>query len=108
MLPAIERAGLWVTDLEILRLHYAETLRLWRERFVAQWDEIAREYDLRFCRMFEFYFAVSEIAFRYGGHMVFQVQLARRVDAVPMTRDYIDDKGAARPARVSTLSAVSG
>ena len=97
-----------MTDLEILRLHYAETLRLWRERFVAQWDEIAREYDLRFCRMFEFYFAVSEIAFRYGGHMVFQVQLAKRVDAVPMTRDYIDDKGAARPAKVSTLSAVGG
>jgi len=108
VLPAVERAGLWVTDLEILRLHYAETLRLWRERFVAQWDEIAREYDLRFCRMFEFYFAVSEIAFRYGGHMVFQVQLAKRVDAVPMTRDYIDDKGAARPAKVSTLSAVGG
>jgi cyclopropane-fatty-acyl-phospholipid synthase len=108
VLPAIERAGLWVTDLEILRLHYAETLRLWRERFVAQWDEIAREYDVRFCRMFEFYFAVSEIAFRYGGHMVFQVQLAKRVDAVPMTRDYIDDQGAARPAKASSLSAVNG
>ncbi len=108
VLPAIERAGLWVTDLEILRLHYAETLRIWRERFMAQWNEIAAEYDTRFCRMFEFYFAVSEIAFRYGGHMVFQVQLAKRVDAVPMTRDYIDDKGAARPAKVSTLSAVRG
>jgi cyclopropane-fatty-acyl-phospholipid synthase len=108
VLPTIERAGLWVTDLEILRLHYAETLRLWRERFVAQWDDIAREYDVRFCRMFEFYFAVSEIAFRYGGHMVFQVQLAKRVDAVPMTRDYIDDKGSARPAKISPLSAVGG
>jgi cyclopropane-fatty-acyl-phospholipid synthase len=108
VLPAIERAGLWVTDMEILRLHYAETLRIWRERFTAQWDEIARQYDVRFCRMFEFYFAVSEIAFRYGGHMVFQVQLAKRVDAVPMTRDYIDDKGSARPARVSPLSAVVG
>jgi cyclopropane-fatty-acyl-phospholipid synthase len=108
VLPAIERAGLWTTDLEILRLHYAETLRVWRERFVAQWDEIAFEYDARFCRMFEFYFAVSEIAFRYGGHMVFQVQLAKRVDAVPMTRDYIDDKGSARPATVSPVSAVGG
>jgi cyclopropane-fatty-acyl-phospholipid synthase len=108
VLPAIERANLWVTDMEILRLHYAETLRIWRERFTAQWDEIAREYDIRFCRMFEFYFAVSEIAFRYGGHMVFQVQLAKRVDAVPMTRDYIDDKGSARPARVSPVSAVRG
>jgi cyclopropane-fatty-acyl-phospholipid synthase len=106
VLPAIERAGLWVTDLEVLRLHYAETLRIWRERFMAQWDEIALQYDQRFCRMFEFYFAVSEIAFRYGGHMVFQVQLAKSVDAVPMTRDYVDDKGAARPAKVSPVSAV--
>ena len=106
VLPAIERAGLWVTDVEILRLHYAETLRIWRERFVSQWDEIAREYDVRFCRMFEFYMAVSEVAFRHGGHMVFQLQLAKRVDAAPMTRDYIDDKGAARPARRTRLSAV--
>jgi cyclopropane-fatty-acyl-phospholipid synthase len=107
VLPAIERAGLWVTDVEILRLHYAETLRIWRERFVAQWDEIAREYDVRFCRMFEFYLAVSEIAFRYGGHMVFQVQLTKTVDAAPMTRDYIDDNGAVRPAKRTRLSAVN-
>jgi cyclopropane-fatty-acyl-phospholipid synthase len=108
VLPAIERAGLWVTDLEILRQHYAETLRIWRERFIVQWDDIASEYDARFCRLFEFYFAVSEIAFRYGGHMVFQVQLAKRVDAVPLTRDYIDDMGAARHPRVSPVSAVGG
>ncbi len=107
VLPAIERAGLWVTDVEILRLHYAETLRIWRERFVAQWDEIAREYDLRFCRMFEFYLAVSEIAFRYGGHMVFQVQLTKTVDAAPMTRDYIDNNGAVQPAKRTRLSAVN-
>ena len=107
VLPPIERAGLWVTDVEILRLHYAETLRVWRERFVSQWDEIAREYDVRFCRMFDFYLSVSEIAFRYGGHMVFQVQLTKQVDAAPMTRDYIDDKGEARPARRTRLSAVS-
>jgi len=107
VMPAIERAGLWVTDVEILRLHYAKTLRIWRERFTAQWDEIAREYDVRFCRMFEFYLAVSQIAFEYGGHMVFQLQLSKRVDAVPMTRDYIDDKGVARPAKRATLSAVS-
>jgi cyclopropane-fatty-acyl-phospholipid synthase len=108
VLPSIERAGLWVTDLEVLRLHYAETLRIWRERFTAQWDEIANEYDARFCRMFEFYFAVSEIAFRYGGHMVFQIQLTKRVDVVPMSRDYIDDKGSARPAKVSPFSVVRG
>jgi cyclopropane-fatty-acyl-phospholipid synthase len=108
VMPAIERAGLWVTDVEILRLHYAQTLKVWRERFTAQWDEIARQYDVRFCRMFEFYLAVSEVAFRYGGHMVFQLQLARAVDAVPMTRNYVYDKGSARPARVSALSAVRG
>jgi cyclopropane-fatty-acyl-phospholipid synthase len=107
VMPAIERAGLWVTDVEILRLHYAKTLRIWRERFTAQWDEIAREYDVRFCRMFEFYLAVSQIAFEHGGHMVFQLQLSKRVDAVPMTRDYIDDKGLGRPAARANLSAVS-
>jgi len=89
VLPYIERAGLWVTDVEILRLHYAETLKAWRERFDAQRDDIKAMHDERFCRMFEFYLAVSEIAFRYGGHMVFQLQLTKRVDAVPVTRDYI-------------------
>jgi cyclopropane-fatty-acyl-phospholipid synthase len=89
VLPAIERAGLFVTDLEILRLHYAETLKEWRRRFTAQRAEIAQLYDERFCRMWEFYLASSEIAFRHAGHMVFQVQLSRRIDAVPLTRDYI-------------------
>lgn len=91
VLPAIERAGLWVADVEILRLHYAETLRAWRARFAAQRAEIATLYDERFCRMWEFYLASSEIAFRYAGHMVFQLQLTRRVDAVPLTRDYLTD-----------------
>jgi cyclopropane-fatty-acyl-phospholipid synthase len=89
VIPHIERAGLWITDVEILRLHYAETLKAWRERFVADREAILAEYDARFFRMFEFYLAVSEIAFRYGGHMVFQLQLTKRVDAVPVTRDYI-------------------
>jgi len=89
VLPYIERAGLWVTDLEILRLHYAETLKAWRARFSAQRETIKAMRDERFCRMFEFYLAVSEIAFRYGGHMVFQLQLSKRVDALPITRDYI-------------------
>ena len=89
VLPYIERAGLWVTDIEVLRLHYAETLKAWRERFAAQRVEIAALYDERFCRMFEFYLVISEIAFRYGGHMVFQVQLTKRIDAVPVTRDYM-------------------
>jgi cyclopropane-fatty-acyl-phospholipid synthase len=87
--PEIEKAGLWTTDMEILRLHYAETLRHWRERFLAQWDEVAEVYDERFCRMWEFYLAFSEMAFRYMGHMVVQVQLTRRLDALPITRDYM-------------------
>ncbi|MGZ9100387.1 MAG: class I SAM-dependent methyltransferase [Brevundimonas sp.] len=89
VLPAIERSGLWVTDIEILRLHYAETLRAWRERFLARRAEAAALYDERFCRMWEFYLASSEVAFRQLGHMVFQIQLAKRQTAVPLTRDYL-------------------
>ncbi len=87
VVPAIERAGLWITDVEILRLHYAETLRHWRRRFLANRDQVRAIYDERFCRMWEFYLAGSEMGFRYGGLMVMQVQLARQVDAVPLTRD---------------------
>tara|TARA_R110002167_G_scaffold26492_5_gene91232 strand:+ start:288 stop:1448 length:1161 start_codon:yes stop_codon:yes gene_type:complete len=89
--PAIERAGLWVTDMEVLRLHYAETLRLWRERFLARRDEAVALYDERFCRMWEFYLASSEVGFRDLGHMVFQIQLSKRQDAVPLTRAYLCD-----------------
>jgi len=91
MMPPIERARLWTTDVEILRLHYAETLRAWRQRFMAQWDRVAEIYDERFCRMWEFYLAGSECAFRNSGHVVFQVQLAKRADALPITRDYMID-----------------
>jgi cyclopropane-fatty-acyl-phospholipid synthase len=91
VLAAIEKVGLWVADIEILRLHYAETLRHWRGRFLANREEIKRlaGYDDRFCRMWEFYLAGCEIAFRYMHQMVFQIQLARRQDAVPLTRDYL-------------------
>ncbi len=89
VLPSVERSGLVATDIEILRLHYAETLRHWRWRFTANRDTIASIYDERFCRMFEFYLCASELAFRRGGHMVFQIQLAARQDAVPLTRDYL-------------------
>ncbi len=91
VLPVVERLGLWVTDIEILRLHYAETLRAWHQRFTAQRAKIAALYDERFCRMWEFYLVGSELTFRRLGHMVFQMQLARRLDAVPLTRDYITD-----------------
>lgn len=89
VLPAVEKAGLWATDIEILRLHYAETLRHWRSRFAGNRDAIASLYDERFCRMFEFYLTGSELAFRRMGHMNWQLQLARRVDALPLTRDYM-------------------
>ena len=94
VLPAIERARLYVTDIEVLRLHYADTLRAWRERFMANRGEAARIYDERFCRMWEFYLAGSETSFRVDGHMVFQIQLANRQDAVPLTRDYILEREA--------------
>jgi cyclopropane-fatty-acyl-phospholipid synthase len=87
--PSIERAGLLVTDVEILRLHYAETVKAWRDRFVAHRDEVARLYDAHFVRMWEFYLAVSETAFRRNNMMVFQIQLAKRQGVVPITRDYI-------------------
>lgn len=88
IVTAIERAGLWITDIEILRLHYAETCRIWRERFMADPD-IPTMFDARFRRMWEFYLAGAELGFRHGGHMVFQIQLAKKRDAVPLTRDYL-------------------
>jgi len=91
VMAAVEQAGLWVTDVEILRLHYAETLRCWRERFLAQREAVALMYDERFCRMWEYYLAVSELSFRQGDHMVFQLQLSKRVDATPISRDYMVD-----------------
>ena len=101
VMPAIERSGLLTTDIEVLRLHYAETLRHWRRRFAANRDTIASLYDERFCRMFEFYLSSVELAFRYGSLTVFQIQLAHRQTAVPLTRDYITnhDGGLAHPAR---------
>jgi cyclopropane-fatty-acyl-phospholipid synthase len=89
VMPAVERSGLLTTDIEVLRLHYAKTLRHWRRRFAANRDTIASLYDERFCRMFEFYLSSVELAFRYGSLMVFQIQLAHRQTAVPLTRDYI-------------------
>ena len=89
VVPAVERAGLLVTDIEILRLHYAETLKHWRDRFLAHRDDLEKIYDQRFVRMWEFYLAASEMTFREQGMMVFQIQLTKRQGIVPITRDYI-------------------
>jgi len=89
VLAGIERAGLIATDVEVLREHYALTLKEWRRRFAQNREAVAALYDERFCRMWEYYLAASEAAFRAGGLMVFQIQLARRADALPITRDYM-------------------
>jgi cyclopropane-fatty-acyl-phospholipid synthase len=89
VLPAIEDAGLLVCDVEILRLHYAETLKAWRERFMARREEAVQLYDERFALMWEFYLAACEMTFRKQDMMNFQLQLTRRQGVVPMTRDYI-------------------
>ncbi len=86
---AIERSGLLVCDIEILRLHYAETLKAWRERFMARREEAVQLYDERFARMWEFYLAASEMSFRKQNLMNFQIQLTKRQGVVPITRDYI-------------------
>jgi cyclopropane-fatty-acyl-phospholipid synthase len=104
MLPAIERSGLIVSDIEVLRLHYASTLRRWRQRFMARRDEAAALYDDRFCRMWEFYLASCEAAFHYQNVAVFQVQLVRRQTAVPLTRAYI----AVREQELRSTEAAAG
>ena len=88
-LAAIETSGLWVTDIEVLRLHYARTIALWRRRFAANRDVIASLSDERFCRMFEMYLVGAELSFRRQGQMNFQIQLTRSIDALPLSRDYM-------------------
>ncbi|HUC60555.1 MAG TPA: cyclopropane-fatty-acyl-phospholipid synthase family protein [Alphaproteobacteria bacterium] len=88
---AIEKVGLWITDVEILRLHYAKTLNEWRRRFMLNRDEVKALYDERFCRMWEFYLAGCEAAFHHLRQMVFQVQITKRLETAPLTRDYMVD-----------------
>ncbi len=89
LLPAIEEQHLLVTDIEVLKRHYAKTLRAWRNRFVSNWDRARAMYDERFCRMWEFYLTSCEVGFLNNIVTVFQIQLAKDPDAVPETRDYI-------------------
>jgi len=98
-MAAVETSGLWTLDIEIWRLHYAETLRAWRQRFFAAQDQLPARYDARFRRMWDFYLAGCEGSFRYGGATVFQLQLGAARDAAPLTRDYIDRAKAALLAR---------
>ncbi|MGB0086964.1 MAG: cyclopropane-fatty-acyl-phospholipid synthase family protein [Rhodomicrobiaceae bacterium] len=91
MVRGIERSDLIIADIETLRLHYAKTLCAWRERFIVNWDKAAAIRDESFCRMWEYYLAASEAAFRYQGLVVFQVQLVKRIDVLPLTRDYMAD-----------------
>ncbi|MFT9359291.1 class I SAM-dependent methyltransferase [Acetobacter okinawensis] len=96
---AVQQTGLWVTDCEILRLHYARTIAIWRERFATRRAEAVAMYDERFARMFEFYLVAAELAFRVQGHMNFQLQLSPSISAVPYTRDYMVDAERAKTTR---------
>ncbi|MDO1582966.1 SAM-dependent methyltransferase [Rhizobium oryzicola] len=89
IVPEVEKAGLTITDVEVLRLHYAKTLNHWRRRFMQRWDDAARLYDERFCRMWEYYLATAEAAFLYEDLVVFQIQICKRNTALPITRDYL-------------------
>ena len=104
VVPVVERTRLWITDIEILRLHYAETLRAWRSRFAQTRDRVRGLYDERFCRMWEMYLVGAELAFRRDGHLNFQMQLAKRVDAVPLTRDYLGEWERGHRAAVASAS----
>ncbi|MGF1606512.1 MAG: class I SAM-dependent methyltransferase [Rhodothalassiaceae bacterium] len=96
IVPAIERAGLLIADLEVLRGHYALTLERWQERFHHNREAAETLMGERFCRMWEFYLAASEMAFRHQQFAVFQFQLCRHVDSLPLTRDYMVDDDRAR------------
>nr|WP_305038075.1 cyclopropane-fatty-acyl-phospholipid synthase family protein [Neorhizobium galegae] len=94
VMPSIEQAGLLVSDIEILPMHYAHTLRHWRERFIANKDKAAALYDDRFVRMWEFYLAGSEMAFTHESFFIFQMQIVKKRTAVPDNRDYIYEREA--------------
>jgi len=88
-MSALEQEALTTADIEVWRLHYAETLKHWHDRFVANIDAARDLYDDRFCRMWRYYLIASELTFRNNQQVVFQLQLAHKQDAVPLTRDYL-------------------
>ncbi len=85
----IEKSGLIVSDIEVLRTHYAHTLRHWKERFINNKDKVLKMFDENFFRMFEFYLSSCEMAFKHGDQVVYQLQLTKTLNAAPSTRDYI-------------------
>ena len=90
IVPHIEKTGLIISDVECLHMHYAKTIRHWRTRFQANRQTVSRLYDERFCKMWEFYLAASEVSFRYLGLTVFQIQMVKNIDLLPLTRAYIE------------------
>ena len=103
VVPAIEKSGLFLTDMEILRLHYAKTLRAWHERFMAHRDQVLTFFDERFIRLWDFYLTASEVAFRTGAMDNFQIQLSKKLDALPLTRRYMVDAEEALGRKESSL-----
>ena len=85
----IERSGLIISDMEVLRMHYSHTLRHWKERFLNKKEQVLEKFDEKFFRMWEFYLAGCEMAFKWGDQVVFQFQLSKKLTSVPNTRDYI-------------------
>ncbi|WP_337270712.1 cyclopropane-fatty-acyl-phospholipid synthase family protein [Oryzifoliimicrobium ureilyticus] len=101
IVPEVEKAGLTITDVEVLRLHYAKTLSHWRHRFMQRWEDAARLYDERFCRMWEYYLSTAEAAFLYEDLVVFQIQICKRNNALPITRDYLAHDPISRAAEAA-------
>ena len=85
----IEKSGLIVSDIEVLRIHYAHTLKHWKERFINNKEKVLKMFDEKFFRMFEFYLSSCEMAFKHGDQVVYQLQLTKKLNAAPSTRDYI-------------------
>ena len=85
----IEKSGLIVSDIEVLRTHYTHTLKHWKERFINNKDKVLKMFDEKFFRMFEFYLSSCEMAFKHGDQVVYQLQLTKTLNAAPSTRDYI-------------------
>ncbi len=109
VMSVVEKSGLWATDIEVLRLHYAKTLEHWHHRFADNRSKLAKFYDERFCRMFEFYLIGSELAFRRMGHMNWQLQLTKNVSTLPLSRDYmfeVERSSAAKSTMTEDLTTV--